>query len=197
VLAAHSELTGPYWQLGQLILDRQQADAWGASVIERLSADLRHDFSETTGCYPGTFGTRALWSPPGPATSIVPQVVARVPWSHNEVLIDKLDDPTLRERYAGQPVEHACFWAVLANQTCPGVRLRRRQARMATSRCWATSVADGMAVISAATRRATARSVLSVRRIAAVASRTAAAVTRSGARTRATPARWHAAALVN
>ena len=46
VLAANSELIGLYWQLGDLILHRQQFDGWGTKVVERFSADLRAAFPE-------------------------------------------------------------------------------------------------------------------------------------------------------
>jgi DUF1016 N-terminal domain len=37
VLAVNSELIGLYWDLGQMILDRQQAEGWGA----KSSTDCR------------------------------------------------------------------------------------------------------------------------------------------------------------
>jgi hypothetical protein len=33
-----------YWDIGRTILDRQQAEGWGAKVIDRLSTDLREAF---------------------------------------------------------------------------------------------------------------------------------------------------------
>ena len=68
VLAANSELIGLYWQLGRLILDRQQTDGWGAGVVERLSADLREDFPEMSGFRLATSATCVHSSPHGPAT---------------------------------------------------------------------------------------------------------------------------------
>jgi predicted nuclease of restriction endonuclease-like (RecB) superfamily len=116
VLAANSELMGLYWQLGQLILNRQQADGWGASVIERLSADLRTDFPEMTGLSPRNLRYMRALVAAWPGHENVPRVVAHLPWGHNRELIDKLDDPALREWYAGQAVEHGWSRAVLANQ---------------------------------------------------------------------------------
>ena len=48
-LAVNSELILLYWQIGHDILRRQRDEGWGAKVIDRLAADLRHAFPEMTG----------------------------------------------------------------------------------------------------------------------------------------------------
>jgi predicted nuclease of restriction endonuclease-like (RecB) superfamily len=42
--AVNTELVGLYWQIGRLILDRQESEGWGSKVIGRLAADLRAEF---------------------------------------------------------------------------------------------------------------------------------------------------------
>ena len=51
-LAVNAELLRLYRRLGQLILDRQQAEGWGARTVDRLSADLRGAFPDMTGLSP-------------------------------------------------------------------------------------------------------------------------------------------------
>ena len=41
VMAANSAMVMLYWDIGRLILERQEREGWGARVIDRLSADLR------------------------------------------------------------------------------------------------------------------------------------------------------------
>ncbi len=48
-LAVNRELIGLYWQIGSDILARQQAQGWGAKVIERLAHDLHTAFPEMKG----------------------------------------------------------------------------------------------------------------------------------------------------
>jgi hypothetical protein len=38
-----------YWDIGRSIIDKHQTAGWGQSVVERLSADLRADFSDMRG----------------------------------------------------------------------------------------------------------------------------------------------------
>jgi hypothetical protein len=40
-LSVNRELILLYWQIGQVILERQAQDGWGAKVIERLADDRR------------------------------------------------------------------------------------------------------------------------------------------------------------
>ncbi|MCA9559617.1 MAG: hypothetical protein KC583_13755 [Myxococcales bacterium] len=51
-LAANAELTLLYWDIGQAISKREQAQGWGAKVIKRLSVDLRLAFPDMKGLSP-------------------------------------------------------------------------------------------------------------------------------------------------
>ena len=44
VMAANSAMVMLYWDIGRLILERQEREGWGAKVIDRLSADLREAY---------------------------------------------------------------------------------------------------------------------------------------------------------
>lgn len=47
--AVNKELIALYWDIGKLIEERQRAEGWGKSVVERLSVDLRAEFGEKSG----------------------------------------------------------------------------------------------------------------------------------------------------
>src|ERR1035438_7960895 len=51
-LAVNRELVLLYWQIGRDILDRQARESWGAKVIDRLAADLKHAFPDMKGFSP-------------------------------------------------------------------------------------------------------------------------------------------------
>jgi predicted nuclease of restriction endonuclease-like (RecB) superfamily len=48
-LSVNRELVLLYWHIGREILRSQQAEGWGAKVIERLAKDLRREFPEMSG----------------------------------------------------------------------------------------------------------------------------------------------------
>ncbi len=49
VLSANREMQSLYWDIGQMIDQRQQEEGWGAGVIPRLSKDLRNELPEIKG----------------------------------------------------------------------------------------------------------------------------------------------------
>ena len=53
----NQELILLYWSIGRDILARQDAEGWGARIVDRLAADLRRDFPEMTGLSPATSST--------------------------------------------------------------------------------------------------------------------------------------------
>jgi hypothetical protein len=40
-LSVNQELIQLYWDIGRLIVHRQQAEGWGAGVIDRLASDVQ------------------------------------------------------------------------------------------------------------------------------------------------------------
>tara|TARA_R110002096_G_scaffold24760_13_gene77983 strand:+ start:4824 stop:5309 length:486 start_codon:yes stop_codon:yes gene_type:complete len=48
-LAANRELVQLYWDLGKLIVERQESQGWGKAVVKRLSGDLCVEFPEMNG----------------------------------------------------------------------------------------------------------------------------------------------------
>jgi predicted nuclease of restriction endonuclease-like (RecB) superfamily len=118
VLAANSELIGLYWQLGRLILDRQQLEGWGARVIQRLSDDLRAEFPGMTGLSPRNLRYMRTFAERWGDAEIVQQLAAQLPWGHHMLLLDKLDEQTNREWYARATIEHGWSRAVLEHAGC-------------------------------------------------------------------------------
>lgn len=49
VMAANASMVLLYWDIGRVILERQEEEGWGGKVIERLSADLQEAFPEMQG----------------------------------------------------------------------------------------------------------------------------------------------------
>ena len=54
--AVNRELIGLYWDIGRMIVERQNSEGWGKSVVEKLSADLRREFPGV-----GGFSVQNLW----------------------------------------------------------------------------------------------------------------------------------------
>ncbi|MEU6556903.1 PDDEXK nuclease domain-containing protein [Streptomyces sp. NPDC046915] len=108
----NTELVRMYWQIGKLILARQEDEGWGTKVVARLAADLKAAFPGQRG-----FSRRNLmymqkmartWPEP-----IVQQRVAQLPWGHVTVLMDKLDTRSELDFYATEAIRNGWSRALL------------------------------------------------------------------------------------
>lgn len=90
VLGANAAMILLYWDIGQIILDRQNKEGWGTKVIDRLSADLRQAFPDMQGLSPRNLKYMRAFAAAWPNREIVQQTAAQIPWFHNIALLDNL-----------------------------------------------------------------------------------------------------------
>ncbi len=116
VMAANSAMVMLYWDIGRLILERQGHEGWGARVIDRLSADLREAYPDMSGLSPRNLKYMRTFAAAWPDPSIVQRVVAQIPWRSNVALLEKLNDPAVRQWYAEKTIEYGWSQPVLCFQ---------------------------------------------------------------------------------
>jgi predicted nuclease of restriction endonuclease-like (RecB) superfamily len=116
VMAANSAMVLLYWDIGRLILDRQEREGWGAKVIDRLSADLRDAYPDMTGLSPRNLKYMRAFAAAWPDRSIVQQLAAQIPWFHNCLLLDRLPDAATRLWYMKACIENGWSRNILALQ---------------------------------------------------------------------------------
>jgi predicted nuclease of restriction endonuclease-like (RecB) superfamily len=155
-LAVNRELILLYWEIGRRIVERQDLEGWGRSVIERLAGDLRKEFpdlrgfsssniwrmrsfyqayrtkarrSEITNSKPVKAKNEAILAQPVRELEpgALPDVLAGLPWGHNVVLVERLKRREHRLWYAYQTLENGWSRAVLVHQIESG--LHRRQGK--------------------------------------------------------------------
>jgi predicted nuclease of restriction endonuclease-like (RecB) superfamily len=79
VSAVNAGLVRLYWDIGRLIDQRQREEGWGASVIPRLSAELRHELPELKGFSARNIGRMIAFFRAYPEPGeILPQAVAKL-----------------------------------------------------------------------------------------------------------------------
>ena len=54
--AVNKELVSLYWDIGRMIVERQDVEGWGKAVVEQLATDLRAEFPGV-----GGFSASNLW----------------------------------------------------------------------------------------------------------------------------------------
>jgi predicted nuclease of restriction endonuclease-like (RecB) superfamily len=122
----NTELLRLYWQIGDTLNDRQRNAAWGANTVGRLANDLRTEFPSMKGfSRANLFYMRRVaeaWPDPN---QFVQQAAGQIPWTHLTLIIDKFDDPRLRDWYATKSATDGWSRAVLGHQIA--TRLHERQ----------------------------------------------------------------------
>jgi len=130
-LAANRELVLLYWQIGKEILTRQRQEGWGTRVIDFLAQDLRVEFPEMRGLSTRNLKYMRSFAEAWPKKSIVQQLAAQLPWTHNCILLDKVKTPPERLWYVEQTIENGWSRNVLVMQIESG--LHRRQGSAVTN----------------------------------------------------------------
>ena len=98
--AVNKELISLYWDIGKTIVERQQGETWGKSVVEQLAKDLRKELPEHKG-----FSAQNLWYMRQfyleykDEKEILQQLVGEIGWSHNIAIFTKSKDKLEREFY--------------------------------------------------------------------------------------------------
>ena len=116
-LAVNQELITLYWDMGKMIVERQQQHSWGEAVIDRLSQDLRREFPDNKGfSRANLFRMRMFYLAYSETNEFVAQVVRQIPWGHNVVILEKIKDLKAREYYLRASIENGWSRNVLVHQ---------------------------------------------------------------------------------
>ena len=92
-------LIGLYWDIGQMIVDRQKKYGWGKSVVVHLSEDLQKEFPGIQG-----FSAQNVWRMRqfyliyAVRVKLSP-LVREIGWSHNLIILMNCKDDLEREFY--------------------------------------------------------------------------------------------------
>jgi predicted nuclease of restriction endonuclease-like (RecB) superfamily len=109
ILSVNAEMIFLYWQIGNTIAQQQQNKGWSSGIIPKLSLDLKNAFPSLKGYSERNLGYMLRFVKEYPKESILQQVVAKLPWGHNILLIEKIKDQDLRFWYAQKCIENSCF----------------------------------------------------------------------------------------
>ena len=127
-LAANSAMVLLYWDIGKVILDRQERQGWGAKVIDRLAHDLKTAFPDMSGLSPRNLKYMRKFAEAWPEREIVQRCVAQIPWRSNLALLDKLEDRQTRLWYAYNTIGNGWSREILAMQIESNLHKRQGKA---------------------------------------------------------------------
>ena len=97
--AVNRELVALYWDIGQMIFERQAGESWGKAVVQTLAADLQAEFPGIAG-----FSTQNLWYMRQfyveyHAEERLQPLVGEISWTKHLIVMAKCKDSLEREFY--------------------------------------------------------------------------------------------------
>lgn len=119
----NEELLMLYWSMGEDICNKQKLHKWGAKFIERLSLDLRTEFPSAEGFSRANLYNVKRWylfystqlefvyqagrqlRKVENATTQMPEILLRVPWRHQTLIVSKCDTIQAAMFYLNKVVE--------------------------------------------------------------------------------------------
>ncbi|MBN2728620.1 MAG: DUF1016 family protein [Bacteroidales bacterium] len=109
-----------YWKIGKSISEKINIGKWGASVVENASKDLRRYFPNQQGFSRSNLFSMRKWYEfyisSGLEIEKVQQLVGRIPWGHNVLIISKVESIEEAMFYINKTIENNWSRAVLAHQ---------------------------------------------------------------------------------
>ncbi len=116
VVAVNQELLLLYWEVGKIIVERQQKEGWGANVINQLSKDLKKAFPNMKGYSPRNLSYMKRFAKTYPALTNLQVPLAKISWYHNITLLQKCKDEEERFWYAGKALQNGWSRNVMLHQ---------------------------------------------------------------------------------
>lgn len=113
------ELTLLYWRIGKELTEKIEEQEWGAKVIDTLAHDLGNTFPglagfSRTNIYRMTAFYKAYANYPTAVGQIEDSPILTIPWGHNAVLLEQLNDNDQRIWYAQKTIENGWSRSVLS-----------------------------------------------------------------------------------
>ncbi len=92
-VTVNTQLIALYWDIGQQIAKKQQASGWGDAVIEQIAHDLSREFQTMKGfSRRNLYRMKQFYAFYADRDEFVPQLVAQIPWGHNDLIIQKIKE---------------------------------------------------------------------------------------------------------
>jgi predicted nuclease of restriction endonuclease-like (RecB) superfamily len=116
-VSVNQELLRLYWDLGERIVEKQKQASWGDGFLSQISGDLQKAFPGMKG-----FSLRNLqnvrqwyiyWSK---YRKNVLQLVAQIPWGHNQIIMTKIENHEEALFYIRKTIANNWSRAVLTHQ---------------------------------------------------------------------------------
>jgi predicted nuclease of restriction endonuclease-like (RecB) superfamily len=114
--AVNRELIDLYWDIGRLIIERQEGETWGRAVVQSLAKDLQAEFPGISGfSTPNLYRMRQFYEAYCESPIFSP-LVREISWTKNLTILERCKDVVEREFYLRRTKEFGWSKNVLIHQ---------------------------------------------------------------------------------
>ncbi|HWK57009.1 MAG TPA: PDDEXK nuclease domain-containing protein [Parapedobacter sp.] len=100
----NSGVSSVYWSLGKLLFDKQLVEGYGTGVVNQLSLDLKKEFPDMGLSPRNLWNMKRFYERYYQEDTKLLQAVAVLPWGHNLLLLDKVQQPHAVAFYANETI---------------------------------------------------------------------------------------------
>jgi len=116
LFAVNKELILLYWNIGNVIIECQDKEGWGAKVIDNISKDIKVTFPDLNGFSIRNLKYMRKFAEEYSEIGFVQEVLAQITWYNNITLIEKVKDRSERNWYVTKIAENGWSRNVLLHQ---------------------------------------------------------------------------------
>ena len=120
---ANKDLIIMYYNIGLKLIENNK---WGSSFIDTLSKDLKIEFPNIKGMSARNLRYMQKFAKEYISDEFLQEVLAKLSWNYNQILLDKIKDKNERNWYATKSLENGWSTTVLSHQI--SLKLYDRQA---------------------------------------------------------------------
>ena len=120
---ANKDLIIMYYNIGLKLIENNK---WGSSFIDTLAHDLKLEFPNIKGMSSRNLRYMQKFAKEYDKDEFLQEVLAKLSWNHNQILLDKIKDKNVRIWYANKSIENGWSTTVLNHQI--SLKLYERQA---------------------------------------------------------------------
>lgn len=134
-ISVNSEMLKLYWNLAEMIVEKQEKSSWGEGILQSISKDLKKEFPTMKGFTARNLQYMKQWYKywfqitPQVVAQISPQAVGfseskkivQIPWGHNREIITKCKEISEAIFYVNKTIENNWSRDVLTNQISFGL----------------------------------------------------------------------------
>lgn len=122
-ISVNKELLKLYWNIAQLIVERQKLSSWGDGFIKAVSKDLQKEFPNIKGFSTTNIKYMRKWylfyskeKSPQVVDFLKEELMFQIPWGHNREIITKSNSVVEATFYVSKTIENNWSRNVLLNQ---------------------------------------------------------------------------------